>query len=98
MATVSHSAQIATEPSIHAGEPIIEGTSTPVRAVAELWNQGMAAEEVPLHLPHLTLAQVFESLRYYLSHRQQIDGYIAANRIDEQQVGRQFDAATGRVR
>ena len=46
-------AGIISESTIHQGEPILAGTSTPVRAVAELWNQGMAAEVIPLHLPHL---------------------------------------------
>jgi uncharacterized protein (DUF433 family) len=39
--------QIVSDPKIHGGEPVIDGTSTPVRAIAELWNQGMPAEEFP---------------------------------------------------
>ena len=58
-------ARVVTDPAIHAGEPAIGGTSTPVRAIAELWNQGMPAEEIPVHLPHLQLVHVFEALRYY---------------------------------
>jgi uncharacterized protein (DUF433 family) len=90
-------AHIVSDPAIHRGEPVIAGTSTPVRAIAELWNQGMAAEEVPLHLPHLKLEQVFAALFYYLSHRQQIDQYIAANRIPDKWAGRRFNPATGQV-
>jgi uncharacterized protein (DUF433 family) len=89
--------EIISDPAIHRGEPIIAGTSTPVRAVAELWNQGMAAEEIPLHLSHLKLQQVFAALYYYLSHRQQIDQYIAANHIPNEWVGRRLDSATGQV-
>jgi uncharacterized protein (DUF433 family) len=37
-------------------EPIIKGTRTPVRAVAEIWRMGTMPEEIPQHLPHLTLA------------------------------------------
>ena len=90
--------QIVSDPAIHRGEPILAGTSTPVRAIAELWTQGLAAEEIPLHLPHLQLQQVFAALHYYLTHRQEIDQYIAANHIPEEWAGRRFDPATGQVR
>jgi uncharacterized protein (DUF433 family) len=90
--------EIVSDPAIHRGEPVLAGTSTPVRAIAELWNQGLAAEEIPLRLPHLQLQQVFAALHYYLTHRQEIDQYIAANHIPAEWAGRQFDPATGQVR
>ena len=90
-------AQVVMDVAIHGGEPVVEGTSTPVRAIAELWNQGMPAEEIPVHLPHLTLPQVFESLSYYLTHRDVIDGYIAANQIPDQWRGKRLDLQTGKV-
>ena len=83
--------EIVSNPCIHSGEPIIEATSTPVCAVAELWNQGMPAEEIPVRLPHLELAQVFDALRYYLTHREEIDRYSAANRITDDLSGTRFD-------
>lgn len=90
---VALDAQVVSHPDIHRGEPVIAGTSTPVRAIAELWNQGMAAEEIPLHLPQLQLQQVFAALYYYLSHRQEIDHYIATNQIPGNWTGRRFDPA-----
>ena len=45
--------EIVSDPSLHQGEPVIAGTATPVRAVAELWDRGVAPEEIPLRLPHL---------------------------------------------
>lgn len=89
-------ARIVADPAIHAGEPVIEGTSTPVRAIAELWNQGMPAEEIPVHLPHLQLVQVFEALRYYLVHRDEIDRLIAANQIPDAWSGKRLDPVTGK--
>jgi uncharacterized protein (DUF433 family) len=89
--------QIVTDTRIRGGEPVIVGTSTPVRAIAELWNQGMPAEEVPVHLPHIELAQVFEALRYYLTHRDEIDAFIAKNRIPDAISGKRFDAKTGKI-
>jgi uncharacterized protein (DUF433 family) len=87
---------ITTNPAIHGGEPILTGTATPVRAIAELWNQGMSAEEIPIHLPHLKLFQVFAALAYYLCHRDEIDKFIMANHIPEELVGKRLDPATGK--
>jgi hypothetical protein len=44
-------AAIVSDPVLRHGEPILAGTATPVRAIAELWNQGMAPEEVPCICP-----------------------------------------------
>jgi len=87
---------ITTNPAIHGGEPILTGTATPVRAIAELWNQGMPAEGIPLHLPHLKLDHVFAALHYYLGHRDEVDKFILANRIPEDLVGKKFDPAIGK--
>lgn len=74
---------IVTDPEILSGEPIIEGTRTPVRAIVELWRQGLLAEEIPSHLPHLTLAQVFDALSYYSDHQEAINAHIERNRISD---------------
>jgi uncharacterized protein (DUF433 family) len=49
---------IVRDPAILGGEPIIEGTRTPARAVVELWRMAIAPEQIPAHLPHLTPASV----------------------------------------
>ena len=74
---------IVTDPDILSGEPIIEGTRTPVRAIVELWRQGLLAEEIPSHLPYLTLAQVFDALSYYSDHQEAINAHIERNRISD---------------
>jgi uncharacterized protein (DUF433 family) len=96
-AVASLSSEIVSEPRILSGEPVIAGTATTVRAIAEMWTLGMAPEEIPIHLPHLQLSQVFAALHYYLTHREQIDAYIAANRYPEEWSGKQYDPATGKV-
>jgi uncharacterized protein (DUF433 family) len=53
---------VVTNDQIISGEPIIEGTRTPVRAIVELWRQGLAPETIPTRLPHLSLAQVFDAM------------------------------------
>lgn len=82
MTTTRHR-YIVHDPRILRGEPIIEGTRTPVRAVVETWRLGVSAEEIPAHLPHLTLAQVFDALSYYSDHPDDIHGYIERNWVPE---------------
>jgi uncharacterized protein (DUF433 family) len=72
---------IVTDDQILGGEPIIVGTRTPERAIIELYRQGIAAEAITSHLPHLTLAQVFDALSYYLDHQEEINRHIERNRI-----------------
>jgi uncharacterized protein (DUF433 family) len=74
---------IVSSPEILGGEPVLEGTRTPVRAVVELWRSGTPAEEITLDLPHLTLAQVFDALSYYSDHTAEINEHIEANREPE---------------
>lgn len=68
---------------ILSGEPIIKGTRTPVRAVVELWRQGIQPEIISSHLPHLTLAQIFDALSYYSDYQAEINKYIEKNRIPD---------------
>lgn len=79
MLTTTGHKYITKDERILGGEPIIVGTRTPVRAVAELWRMGYSPEEIVEHLPHLTLAQVFDSLSYYSDHQEEIERYILAN-------------------
>ena len=74
---------IVTDDRILSGEPIIKGTRTPVRAIVELWRQGIQPEVIPQRLPHLTLAQVFDALSYYSDHQEEINRYIERNRIPD---------------
>lgn len=74
---------IVTDDAILAGEPIIRGTRTPVRAIVETWRMGTAPEAILMHLPHLTLAQVFNALSYYSDHQDEINAHIERNRIPD---------------
>ena len=77
---------ITRQPEILSGEPIIAGTRTPVRAIVENWRLGIKPEEIPLHLPHLTLAQVFDALSFYLDNQTEINEYIERNHIPDELV------------
>ena len=81
MTTITGHRYIATDASILSGEPVIIGTRTPVRAIVELWRQGILPEEIPNRLPHLTLSQVFDALSYYSDNQDEIHTFISRNQI-----------------
>jgi uncharacterized protein (DUF433 family) len=83
MAQLTAHRYIVTDNHILSGEPIISGTRTPVRAIVELWRQGITPESIPNRLPHLTLAQVFDALSYYSDYQDEINIYIERNRIPD---------------
>ena len=70
---------IVKNPRILSGEPVLKGTRTPIRAVVELWKWGGSPEQILEHLPHLTLAKVFDALSYYSDHRREIERRIEEN-------------------
>ena len=83
MTTATEHRYIVRDDQILSGEPVIRGTRTPVRAIVELWRLGIAPEDIPTHLPHLTLAQVFDALSYYSDHQSEINAHIERNRIPD---------------
>jgi uncharacterized protein (DUF433 family) len=77
---------ITSVPDIHGGEPIIKGTRTSVRTIVLAWRRGVPPEEIPIGLPHLTAAQVFEALSYYSDNQEEINGYIESNQIPRELI------------
>jgi hypothetical protein len=63
---------------LRSGTPGHEG-----RKQDKLWRQGIVPETIPAHLPHLTLAQVFDALSYYSDHQEAINQYIEHNQIPD---------------
>ena len=86
MTTSTEHLYIARDDSIQSGEPIIKGTRTPVRAIVEIWRMGVPPEDITTHLPHLTLAQIFDALSYFADHTDEIHQHIERNRISEDEV------------
>ena len=76
---------IVKDDEVLSGEPIIRGTRTPVRAIVETWRMGVAPEEIPKGMPHLTLGQVFGALTYYSNHQAEINAY-KRNRISDERI------------
>jgi len=86
MVTVLTHSMVVSDSQLLGGEPVIESTKTPVRAIVELWRLGVRPEEIPTHLPHLNLAQVFGALSYYSDHQEEINRYIELNRVPDHLV------------
>jgi len=84
MTTATQHFYIVSDDQILGGEPIIKGTRTPVRAIVEMWRLGVAPEEIPTHLPHLTLAQIFDALSFYSDNTEEINAHIERNRVPEE--------------
>lgn len=72
---------VVTDDTILSGEPIVRGTRTPVRAIVIMWRQGLAPEEIPTHLPHLSVSQIFDALSYYSDHQDEINRRIEINHV-----------------
>jgi uncharacterized protein (DUF433 family) len=70
-------------PGILSGEPIIEGTRIPVRAVVLYYYEYKTPEGVLTALPSLSVADVEMALRYYRAHRDEINTHIAENNEGE---------------
>ena len=83
METTTKHCYIIQDPTILGGEAIVNGTRTPVRAIVENWRLGLSPEEIVIHLPHLTLAQVFDALSYYSDHQKEVDAHIEENKTPE---------------
>ncbi|NER52357.1 MAG: DUF433 domain-containing protein [Symploca sp. SIO1A3] len=86
MVQITEYLYIVRDGEILGGEPIIKGTRTPVRAIVETWRMGVAPEEIPKGMPHLSLAQVFGALTYYSDHQDEINDYIERNRIPDELI------------
>jgi len=86
MPAVTEYKYIIRDEEILSGEPVIKGTRTPVRAIVESWRLGLSPEEIVIHMPHLTLAQVFEALSYYSDHLEEILEYIEKNKIPPDKI------------
>ena len=77
---------VVKDDGILGGEPIIRGTRTPVRAIVAIWRLGVIPEEIPGHLPHLTLSQVFDALSYYADHQAEVQRYIDENEVPDEMI------------
>jgi uncharacterized protein (DUF433 family) len=86
MTTATEFKYIVRDDEILGNEPIIKGTRTPVRSIVESWRLGLSPEEIVIHMPHLTMSQVFEALSYYSDNQEEINAHIERNLIHEDKI------------
>jgi uncharacterized protein (DUF433 family) len=73
---------IAVKKGVCGGTPIIKGTRTSVANIAGYYLMGLSPEEIQRELPHLSLAQIFDALAFYLDHKATIDREIEKDKED----------------
>jgi uncharacterized protein (DUF433 family) len=71
-AETGHS-HIAIKKGVCGGHPSIKGTRVSVANIAGFYLMGFGPEEIQRELPHLTLAQVYDAIAYFLDHREDIN-------------------------
>ncbi len=77
MATTLDSMLVRT-PEVCGGRIRIDGTRITVHRIATLYKQGQSAEDIAQSYPHLSLVQIYTALAYYHAGRDEIDGELAA--------------------
>jgi uncharacterized protein (DUF433 family) len=71
-AETGHS-HIVTKKGVCGGNPVIKGTRISIANIAGFYLMGFGPEEIQRELPHLTLAQVYDAIAYFLDHREDIN-------------------------
>lgn len=64
-------------PGTCGGRLRINGTRITVKRIAVMFKQGLSAEDIEQTYEHLSLAQVYAALAYYLTNREEIDAALA---------------------
>ncbi|NER21035.1 MAG: DUF433 domain-containing protein [Symploca sp. SIO1B1] len=77
---------IVRTPGICGNRPRIAETRISVQRVAAWYKMGLNAEEIVERMGNLTLAQVYAALTYYHANREEIEGYLTAERLDYQRL------------
>jgi len=78
LAETGHS-HITINKRICGGAPIIKGTRVSVANIAGFYLMGFGPEEIQRELPHLTLAQVYDAIAYFLDHRDDVNRDLQQN-------------------
>jgi uncharacterized protein (DUF433 family) len=81
-ATIDIGTLITRTPGIRGGRPRIAGTGVSVQRIVIWYKMGHIPEEITMHIPHLTLAQVYAALAYYHANRDEIEADIAAEETE----------------
>ena len=73
---------IVRKPRVQGGEPTIEGTRIPVRALVVAARGPRGRAHLQTAYPALTAALIDEALAYYHEHQDEVDRFIRLNEAD----------------
>jgi uncharacterized protein (DUF433 family) len=71
--TVDIGTFIVSSPDIRGGRPRIAGTGVTVQRIVGWYKLGLAPEDIPDEIGHLSLAQVYAALAYYHANKDEIE-------------------------
>ena len=66
-------------PGTCGGRPRIEGTRIRVQNIVLWTEQGMSADEILMHYPQLSLANIYAALTYYFDNKVEMDQQFDAD-------------------
>jgi uncharacterized protein (DUF433 family) len=73
----------------------VSGTRVYLEFIVEDYRRGLSAEQIAARYDTVSLADVYGALRYYLTHRVEVDEYIARYREEAAEVRRMVEARQG---
>lgn len=70
----------------------VGGTRVTLDTVVTAFEEGATAEEIVEQYPSLRLADAYGAISYYLSHRAEVEAYLAERRTESSRVRKQNEA------
>ncbi len=83
---------IVRTPETCGGRPRIVGKRVSVQAIAVLYKQGMSPEEIAEEFEFLTLAQIYAALAYYHANKDEIEAYLAEEKVEYERLEEEYIA------
>lgn len=83
---------IVRTPETCGGRPRIAGRRVSVQAIVVLYKQGMSPEEIAEEFEFLTLAQIYAALAYYHANKDEIEAYLAEEKVEYERLEAEYIA------
>src|SRR5258708_7772536 len=71
----------------------ITGTRVSLDSVVHEYDQGATPEEIAVSFPSLRIEDIYATITYYLSHREQVEEYLRQQEADADAVRRRIESA-----
>jgi len=91
-AIAAHPVPLATDAD---GVIRVGGTRVTLETVVGAFEAGESAEEIAASYPALSLADVYETIAYYLRHRSDVGSYLAERRAEASAIQREIESRPG---